>query len=69
MDLAQLAKTRGFIKIFPNPFSGEQSGNFQKSSPLNNFGTFRSIFTCEILIDSAKQGEQNEVIKIFKISF
>jgi hypothetical protein len=35
MDSAQLAETRGVIKIFANPILGEQSGNFQKSSSLN----------------------------------
>jgi hypothetical protein len=40
MDSAQLAETRGFINIFSNPILGEQSGNFQKSSPSINFEPF-----------------------------
>jgi hypothetical protein len=36
MDSAQLAEFRGISKIFANPLLGEQWGNFQKSSPLNN---------------------------------
>jgi hypothetical protein len=59
VESAQLAETRGVIKIIANPLLGEQSGNFQKSCPLNNFSTVRPIFTCNMLIDSAKQGEQN----------
>jgi hypothetical protein len=37
MNSAQLAETQEVIKIFANPLLGEQSGNFQKSSPYNNF--------------------------------
>jgi hypothetical protein len=37
MDSAQLAETRGVIKIFANPFLGQQSGNLKKSARLNNF--------------------------------
>jgi hypothetical protein len=66
MDSAQLVEIRGIIKIFADPFLGEQSGNFQKSFPLNNFRTVRPIFRSIILIESAKQGEQNEIIKFFK---
>jgi hypothetical protein len=40
---------------------------FPKKFPLNNFSTVQPIFTSNILIDSAKQGKQNEVIKVFKI--
>jgi hypothetical protein len=49
--------TRGIIRIFLNPFLGEQSGNFQESSLMNNFSTVQPIFTSNTLIDSAKQGE------------
>jgi hypothetical protein len=69
MNSAQLAETRGIIKIFANPFLGEQSGNFQKSFPLNNFSTVRPIFTSNILKDSAKQGEQCGIINFYKISY
>jgi hypothetical protein len=54
---------------FSNPCLGEQLGNFQKGSLLNNFWTVWPIFTSSTLIDSAKQGEQNKIIKLFKILF
>jgi hypothetical protein len=54
MDSAQLAETRGIIKLFANPILWEQKGNFQKSSPLNNFLTVQPIFTSNTPIDSPK---------------
>jgi hypothetical protein len=64
INSARHAETREIIKKFSNPFLGEQSGNFEKSSLLTYepFDRFSPI-------DSAKQGKQNEIIKIFKISF
>jgi hypothetical protein len=47
---------------------GECQGNFhEKNSPNNNFLTVQPILACNILIDSARQAEKFESVKIFRI--
>jgi hypothetical protein len=68
IDWAQLAETQDrIIKNFLNSILGELSGNLQKITPWITFQSFDWFLQ---LIDSSQlQVEQNEIFKIFKISF